>query len=42
VLALQRKNGGSLIAEVTPGGAGNFNFKLLGGPADDPGLTFNR
>jgi tetratricopeptide (TPR) repeat protein len=42
VLALQRKNGGSLIAEVTPGSAGNFNFKLLGGPADDPGLTFNR
>jgi len=42
VLALQRKNGGSLIAEVTPGGDKNFNFKLLGGPADDPGLTFSR
>jgi len=42
VLALQRKNGGSLIAEVTPGGGGNFNFKLLGGPADDPGLAFSR
>jgi tetratricopeptide (TPR) repeat protein len=42
VLALQRKNGGSLIAEVTPGGARNFNFKLLGGPADDPGLAFSR
>jgi tetratricopeptide (TPR) repeat protein len=42
VLALQRKNGGSLIAEVTPGGDGNFNFKLLGGPADDPGLAFSR
>ena len=42
VLALQRKNGGSLIAEVTPGGDKNFNFKLLGGPADDPGLAFSR
>jgi tetratricopeptide (TPR) repeat protein len=42
VLALQRKNGGSLIAEVTPGGERNFNFKLLGGPADDPGLSFTR
>jgi hypothetical protein len=42
VLALQRKNGGSLIAEVTPGSDKNFNFKLLGGPADDPGLTFSR
>ncbi|HUE15246.1 MAG TPA: tetratricopeptide repeat protein [Planctomycetaceae bacterium] len=42
VLALQRKNGGSLIAEVTPGGDRNFNFKLLGGPADDPGLAFSR
>ena len=42
VLALQRKNGGLLIAEVTPGGARNFNFKLLGGPADDPGLAFSR
>ena len=42
VLALQRKNGGSLIAEVTPRGDKDFNFKLLGGPADDAGLTFSR
>jgi tetratricopeptide (TPR) repeat protein len=42
VLALQRKNGGSLIAEVIPGGDNKFNFKLLGGPADDPGLAFSR
>jgi tetratricopeptide (TPR) repeat protein len=42
VLALQRKNGGSLIAEVTPGSGKDFNFKLVGGPADDPGLAFNR
>jgi hypothetical protein len=42
VLALERKGGGSLIAEVTPGGASMFNFKLLGGPAEDPGLNFSK
>jgi len=42
VLALERTNGGSLIAEITPGGAAKFNFKMLGAPADDPGLDFNR
>ena len=42
VLALERSNGGSLIAEITPGGAAKFNFKMLGAPADDPGLDFNR
>jgi hypothetical protein len=42
VLALERKDGGSLIAEVTPTGAAKFNFKLLGAPSDDPGLDFSR
>jgi hypothetical protein len=42
VVALQRKNGGSLIGEVTPGGDKSFNFKLVGGPAEDPGLAFSR
>ena len=42
VLALERKDGGSLIAEVTPGGEAKFNFKLLGAPSDDPGLDFSR
>lgn len=42
VLALERKHGGSLIAEVTSSGDRSFNFKLVGGPADDPGLAFNR
>lgn len=42
VLALERTNGGSLIAEVTPGGAAQFNFTMLGAPTDDPGLDFNR
>ncbi len=42
VLALERKDGGSLIAEVTPGGEAKFNFKLLGAPQEDPGLDFSR
>ena len=42
VLALERKDGGSLIGEVTPGGEATFNFKLLGAPDDDPGLAFSR
>ncbi len=42
VLALERKDGGSLIAEVTPDGKAKFNFKMLGAPADDPGLDFSR
>jgi tetratricopeptide (TPR) repeat protein len=42
VLALEREDGGSLIAEVTPGDRRSFNFKLLGAPEDDPGLDFNR
>jgi hypothetical protein len=42
VLVLERKDGGSLVAEVTPGGAGKFNFRLLGAGDEDPGLDFNR
>jgi tetratricopeptide (TPR) repeat protein len=42
VLALERKDGGSLIAEVTPGGDAKFNFKMLGAPKEDPGLDFSR
>ena len=42
VLALERKDGGSLIAEVTPRGDAKFNFKMLGAPSDDPGLDFSK
>jgi len=42
VLALERKDGGSLIAEVTPAGDGQFNFRLLGAPDDDAGLEFRK
>lgn len=40
VLALERKDGGSLIAEVTSKGEGGFNFHMLGAPEDDKGLDF--
>lgn len=39
---LERKEGGSLIFEVTSGGEGKFNFKLLGTDDEDPGLDFSR
>ena len=42
VLALERKDGGSLIAAITPAGEAKFNFKLLGAPDDDPGLDFSK
>jgi tetratricopeptide (TPR) repeat protein len=40
VLALQQPEGGSLIGQVTPKGDGKFNFKMAGGPPEDPGLDF--
>jgi tetratricopeptide (TPR) repeat protein len=42
VLALERKDGGSLIGEVTPGSAKAFNFRLMGAPAEDKGLDFGQ
>ena len=42
VLALERKDGGSLVAEVTSAEAGKFNFRLLGAAEDDKGLNFRR
>jgi tetratricopeptide (TPR) repeat protein len=42
LLILQRKEGGAMIGEVTMDGNNKFNFKLLGGPPSDPGLTFTR
>ncbi len=42
VLALERKDGGSLIAGLVPDGPQKFNFKLLGSPKEDPGLNFSK
>ncbi|MBI3864042.1 MAG: tetratricopeptide repeat protein [Planctomycetia bacterium] len=42
VLALQQQGGGALVGTVTPQADGVFNFKMLGGPKEDPGLNFTR
>jgi len=42
VLALERTGGGSLVAEITPAASGKFNFKMVGAPEDDQGLTFQK
>ena len=40
VLALEDEDGGALVAELTPEGKQQFNFKLLGAPKNDAGLDF--
>ena len=42
VLALERTDGGSMIAEVIPDGSGKFNFRMLGAPEEDAGLDFSK
>ena len=42
VIALERTGGGSLVAEITANDGMKFNFKMVGAPAEDPGLTFIR
>lgn len=42
VLALERKEGGSLIGAVTPSSTKKFNFRLVGAPPEDKGLEFSR
>lgn len=42
LLVLKRKDGSSLIGQLTPDGQKKFNFKMLGAPGDDPGLDFGR
>jgi tetratricopeptide (TPR) repeat protein len=41
VLALERKEGGSMVAELTEAGPQKFHFQLYG-TQDDPGLDFNK
>jgi tetratricopeptide (TPR) repeat protein len=41
-LALERKDGGMLIAGLVADGTAKFNFKLLGAPQEDPGLNFSK
>jgi len=42
VLALERKDGGSLVGQVSFDGDKKFKFKAVGGPPEDPGLDFAR
>jgi len=42
VLVLQRKEGGAMLGQVAFDGKDRFNFKLLGAPPEDTGLTFSR
>jgi len=42
VLALERKEGGSMVGEVAPRSEREFNFKALGAPPEDAGLDFVR
>jgi len=42
LLVLERKDGGSLIGQLTPGSEHMFNFKLLGADDKDTGLNFSK
>ena len=42
LLLLQKKDGGAMVGHVSQDGDGKFTFKLLGAPAEDPGLAFSK
>jgi hypothetical protein len=42
VLAMEPDTGGVLLAELTPTESDGLQFKMIGGPKDDPGLAFQR
>ena len=42
ILALERKDGGALVGEITPGDPGKFNFRMLGADDSDKGLDFDQ
>ncbi|MDB5385840.1 MAG: hypothetical protein JWM11_1486, partial [Planctomycetaceae bacterium] len=42
VLVLQQNNQPAMVGQVTPLANNSFNFRLGGGDANDPGLTFQR
>jgi tetratricopeptide (TPR) repeat protein len=39
-LVLEYSNGGTMVAKVNAEGPDRFSFKMVGGPPNDPGLTF--
>ena len=42
VLSLNSNVGGTLVASLSQGSAKQFNFKLIGAPKEDQGLTFEK
>lgn len=42
MLMLERGQGGALLGKVTPISEKSFNFRIVGSPTGDPGLTFKR
>ena len=42
LMALNRKSGGALMGKLTALAENSFLFKMVGGPPNDPGLTFKK
>jgi len=42
MLVLENSQGQTMIARVTDAGANKFKFEMMGGPPNDPGLTFSK
>ncbi len=41
-LVLEYSNGGTMVGRVDAEGKDRFSFKMVGGPANDPGLVFSK
>jgi len=41
-LVMEYSNGGSMVGKVRADGDKRFSFKMVGGPANDPGLEFSK
>jgi tetratricopeptide (TPR) repeat protein len=41
-LVLEYNNGGTMVGKVDAEGPDKFSFKMIGGPSNDPGLTFSK
>jgi uncharacterized protein (TIGR03066 family) len=42
ILAMEPDSGGVMLAELSQKGSDGLQFKMIGGPANDPGLEFQR
>jgi hypothetical protein len=41
-LVLEYDNGGTMVVKVSEPAAGELKFRMVGGPASDPGLSFRK